>query len=130
MPSVPRAPKLTIAIVDDHAGFRTAAVQILETAGYAVEGFSSVAAFVASGALLRIHCLMLDVGMPEIDGLALQECLRCTNYELPIVFCSGHPEAKARAIANGAAAFLPKPVTASRLLKTIRTACAQPRRKQ
>ena len=97
----------------------------LETAGFAVKSFSSVVEFVNSSVLARIDCLILDISLPGIDGLKLQECIRSTNYELPIVFCSGAKDdaARARAIAGGAASFLQKPVHHQQLIDVVRAAC-------
>lgn len=125
MPPLPPAKKLRIAIVDDHAPFRNATCRVLDGAGFSTRGFASAADFIRSGSLVGTDCLVLDVTMPDIDGFSLQECLRATNYELPIIFCSGveNDRAIARARANGAASFLRKPVTAQQLIKAVRTAC-------
>lgn len=99
--------------------------QILESAAFETKSFASVPEFVNSGLLARVDCLVLDVGLPGIDGLKLQECIRATNYELPIVFCSGATDdtVKARALANGAASFLQKPVTSEKLVAVVRALC-------
>ncbi len=97
----------------------------LETAGFAVKSFSSVVEFVNSSVLTRIDCLILDISLPGIDGLKLQECIRSTNYELPIVFCSGAKDdtARARAMSGGAVCFLEKPVSPQQLVDVVRAAC-------
>ena len=126
-PSSPRKPLL--AIVDDHDLFRKATARVLETKGFETKAFGSVAEFVHSGLLSRLHCLILDINMPEIDGIALQEGLRSTNYELPIVFCSGteKEEVRARALAGGAVSVLKKPVSSQQLVDAIETAVAHSR---
>ncbi len=130
MSSAAHPKQLLVAIVDDYEPFRTATCRTLEGAGFATQAFGSVAEFIRSGALVRIGCLILDVTMPEIDGFALQECLRSTNYELPIIFCSGveNDHAMARALANGASSFLRKPVSAPQLIKAVHDACARANR--
>jgi len=124
----PLSKKPLVAVVDDNKSFRTATCRVLEAAGFATSGFRSVPDFIRSGVLLRLNCLVLDVTMPDIDGFALQECLRSTKYDLPIIFCSGleNDRAIARAIANGAASFLRKPVTAQQLVTAVRAACGLP----
>jgi FixJ family two-component response regulator len=67
--------------------------------------------------------------MPDIDGIALQNGLRSTNYELPIVFCSGteNEEVRARALAGGAVSFLKKPVSPQQLVDAIEAAATHSR---
>lgn len=121
------AKKPLVAIVDDHDLFRKATSRVLETKGFEIKAFGSVAEFVRAGVLSRIHCLVLDVTMPEINGIALQQCLRQTNHELPIVFCSGTEDeaVRAKAIAGGAASFLRKPVSPQQLVDAIGSAVAR-----
>jgi FixJ family two-component response regulator len=125
MPPPHSSSKPLVAIVDDHQQFRRAMSLVLEGASFETKTFRSVVDFVKSGVLPRIHCLVLDVNMPGLDGFALQECIRATKYNLPIVFCSGseHAEVKARAITGGAASFHQKPVSAEQLIQAVRDAC-------
>jgi FixJ family two-component response regulator len=126
-PSTPRKPLL--AIVDDHDLFRKATARVLEAKGFETRAFGSVAEFIHSGVLSRLLCLILDINMPEIDGIALQNGLRSTNYELPIVFCSGteNEEVRARALAGGAVSFLKKPVSPQQLVDAIEAAATHSR---
>jgi len=119
--------KPLVAIVDDHDLFRKATARVLETKGFDVRAYGSVAEFVRAGILSRLHCLVLDVKMPEINGIALQQCLRHTNHELPIVFCSGTEDeaVRAKAIASGASSFLRKPVSPQQLIDAIAAAVAR-----
>jgi len=82
--------------------------------------------FINSWAIARIDCLLLDISMPDVNGFALQNCLRNTNYQFPIIFCSGQDALgdKERALANGAVYFLQKPVRSEELITAVRTACA------
>lgn len=127
MPSSPFPAKPLVAIVEDNHSLRRAMSRVLETADFDTKSFPSVLEFVNSGVLARLSCLVLDVGLPGIDGLKLQECIRSTNYDLPIVFCSGANDAtvKARAIAGGATSFLKKPVSSEKLIETVRASCEQ-----
>lgn len=121
-----REKKRLIAVVDDHEPFRTGICALLERHGYRTCHFESVPRFIASGAMLKIDCLVLDIAMPEIDGLALHDCLRHTNYEFPILLCTGS-DRDARiesALANGAAGLIQKPVKSETLLEAIASACA------
>jgi FixJ family two-component response regulator len=119
--------KSLVALVDDHELFRKATARVLEAKGFETKAFGSVAEFVRAGILSRIHCLVLDVSMPEINGIALQQCLRQTNHELPIVFCSGTEDeaVRAKAIAGGASSFLRKPVSPQQLIDAIAGAVAR-----
>ena len=126
--SNPPPGKITIAIVDDHEPFRAATSALLRSRGFATVTHGCVKDFIRSGVMARIQCLILDVGMPEIDGFALQECLRDTNFDFPIIFCSGQDddEAKNRALTNGAVYFLRKPVDSDALIQSICSACNLP----
>lgn len=121
-PEMPR-----VAVVDDNESFRSAVCRILENNGFAAEAHESVADFIREGGLVRAECLVLDVVMPEIDGLSLQSCLRGTNYNVPIIFCSGVSDHKAQqtALANGAVSFLAKPFEPKRLVEAVRSALTQ-----
>ena len=125
MPSPLFSSKPLVAIVEDNDQLRRAMSRVLETAGFKTKSFRSVIDFVNSGALGRIDCLVLDISLPGIDGLKLQECIRSTNYDLPIIFCSGTRSdvVKARAIAGGATCFLRKPVSSQELIEVVRAAC-------
>ena len=117
--------RVLIAVVDDDEPFRKALHDLLHALGYKADCFGSVVDFVNAGAMTRTDCLILDISMPDLDGFALQGCLRGTNYDIPIIFCSGVTDeaAKQRALTNGAVTFLEKPVKAAMLLAAIRAAC-------
>jgi FixJ family two-component response regulator len=129
MPSIPRAPGRArlIAVVDDHESTRTTLCRLLERHGYAACHFGSVAEFVHSNQKSTIACLLSDVRMPGIDGIALHEGLRHTNFDFPVIFCTGHEpdERLGNALANGAFALLRKPIDAKTLIQTIEAACAK-----
>lgn len=126
IPNHPDLKKLHVAVVDDHEPFRVGTCRLLERRGFASSGFGSVAEFIGSGEVTRIDCLILDVGMPEIDGFALFDCLRETNYQFPIIFCSGQDrnEKMEQALSRDGVSFLQKPVQADTLAEAVRTACA------
>lgn len=113
-----------IAIVDDDAGSRRGLTAILQDLGCTCEAYESVRAFLHAHALHRVDCILLDVAMPEIDGLTAQKALRETNYSGPIIFCSGYAEDEIReaAMKHGAAHFLRKPVRRATLLTALQAA--------
>lgn len=118
--------KPLIAVVDDHHPCRRGICRLLERNGYATCSFGSVAEFIHSPDKAKISCLISDVRMPEIDGVSLHECLKRTNYDFPIVFCTGlrDDERLERALADGAFALLHKPVRSEKLREVVAAACA------
>jgi FixJ family two-component response regulator len=94
-----------------------------------VEVYGSALEFLARRHYDGYGCILLDVKMPGLDGLALQEELAKADYSLPIIFISGHadvPEA-ARAMKKGAVDFLTKPVDRDHLLESISESLARDR---
>ncbi|HZX30960.1 MAG TPA: response regulator [Rhodocyclaceae bacterium] len=117
----------TVYIVDDDASIREALSSLIRAEGMVVEVFASPLEFLAVPALRDFACIVLDVRMPGLDGLALQECLAAKGVELPIVFISGHgdvPDA-VRAMKAGAIDFLKKPFEDFELLNAITTALSR-----
>ena len=111
-------------VVEDDEGFRTLVEMHLERAGYRIESFHSAAEFAADMELRRPCCLLLDVYLPEMSGLELQEKLVSMRAEIPIVFISGAsgvPEA-VRAMKNEAFDFLEKPVEREKLINVVEKA--------
>jgi FixJ family two-component response regulator len=116
-----------IAIVDDEECVREALVSLLRSHGFAAEAFASAAALLASGRLLRIACLILDVRMPEVDGLRLQRVLLGADFAGPIIFITGHAGQVERdaGLRLGAAAFLTKPFSDEALLRAVHDGMAR-----
>ena len=123
-PAMP-APPPTICIVDDDPAIRRALRRLLVVAGFRVELFPSAEEFL-SGKPAACDCLVLDVRMPGMSGLCLQECLARSNGRLPIVFITAHDDdvTRTRAMAGGAVALLRKPFEDRALLDAIATAVA------
>ncbi|RYD68507.1 MAG: response regulator transcription factor [Verrucomicrobiaceae bacterium] len=117
----------TIHLVDDDAGLRKALSRLLRAEGYEVRAFASAAEFLASCHAREIECLLLDVSMPDLDGLELQRRLVRSGATVPIVFLTGYGDIpmSVRAVKAGAVDFLTKPVGESELLQAVRTALAQ-----
>lgn len=116
-----------IFVVDDDASVRQSLARLLTGAGFEVEGFASVGEFLARPRYEGPCCLLLDVRMPGLTGLDLQETLTAAGRLLSIVFLTGFVDVgdSVRAMKGGAVDFLTKPVTRSVLLEAIRTAVAR-----
>lgn len=121
---------LQIYLVDDQPAILKALTRLLNSAGYAVQSFASASAFLASVDAQAEGCLILDLAMPEMSGLALQQALSERASLLPVIFLTGHGDIDTgvRAMKLGAADFLTKPVDAERLLAAVAQACASNRR--
>ena len=118
----------TVHVVDDDASFQTAIRRRLELAGYAVQVYSSAEQFLDQQPPdKQSGCLLLDVQLPGLSGLALQSRLREAGSKLPIVFISGRAEipTTVSAIKAGAEDFLIKPVASGDLLPAIERAIAR-----
>ncbi|MCK1740318.1 response regulator transcription factor [Bradyrhizobium sp. 139] len=110
-----------VYIVDDDASFRSAISRVLKASGYAVIDFDSAAGFLQSIRGARPGCLLLDVQMPAIGGLELQQELAKLSHHWPIIFMTGHGDipTSVRAIKAGAEDFLSKPIPKQTLLEAI-----------
>jgi FixJ family two-component response regulator len=115
-----------ISIVDDDPSVRSALRLLTGTAGLEAETFASAEEFLASASLSATTCLILDVGLPGIDGLELMRRLRESNWTIPIIFISAHAgaEVRAGALEGGAAYFFAKPFDTDALLDAIDAARA------
>jgi FixJ family two-component response regulator len=113
-----------VYLLDDEPEMLKALARLLRAEGLHVRGFSSAREFLAHVRPHGTACLVLDVAMPEIDGLSVQARLRQIDAELPIVFLTGHGDIpmSVRAMKAGAENFLTKPVNAAELLPAIRAA--------
>jgi FixJ family two-component response regulator len=113
-----------IAVVDDDESVRSATVDLLLSLGFACEAFESAEAYLKSDAGNRMSCLILDVGMPGLGGLELQQLLTDQGSLVPIIFITSFPSGRVRrqAIKGGAICYLPKPYSDDELLRCIRLA--------
>jgi FixJ family two-component response regulator len=120
---------IRVAVVDDDASMRAALARLFKSAGIEPRMFSSAPDFLADGAREGLDCALLDLRMPEIDGLNLQEQLSRTAPHLSVVFLTGHGDVptSVTAMKRGAADFLEKPVDANSLLAAIRRAAQRSR---
>jgi len=110
-----------IAIVDDDELFRRSIERLVRSAGFTVEAFGSAEDFLERGDLDRTACAILDMKLPGMNGLDLQQRLITTATPIPIVFVSAHDEAMVQesALRAGAVAFLRKPFDNSTLLDAL-----------
>jgi FixJ family two-component response regulator len=113
-----------VYILDDEAGMVKALTRLLFAEGFNVQGFTSPAIFLRAYRPELKSCLVLDVAMPEIDGLEFQKHLRQMGIVVPIIFLTGHGDVamSLRAVKAGAVDFLSKPVNDEELLRAVRTA--------
>ncbi|MDB6015738.1 MAG: two-component response regulator [Pedosphaera sp.] len=113
-----------VAIVDDEESVRAATDGLIRSIGYRAESFASAEAFLVAERLQEIRCLILDVKLGGMDGLALQERLAMDNLRIPIIFITAHwnEPMRARALRRGAVDFLRKPFSETALLKAIDSA--------
>jgi len=119
----------TVFIVDDDDAVRDSLQVLLECAGFRVESFGSPSAFLESDAPRRPGCLLVDVRMPEMSGLEVQERLAEAGHVLPVIVMTGHADVPlaVRAMKAGAVDFVEKPFDDEALIKGVRTALARPR---
>ena len=113
-----------VAIVDDVELFRRSIERLVRAAGFRVEAFGSAEEFLERGSLDRTACAILDMKLPGMNGLDLQQRLITTSRPMPIVFVSAHDEAvmRANAFKAGAIAFLKKPFDNITLLNALQRA--------
>ena len=118
-----------VYLVDDEPGLRQALKRLLQAEGLEVEGFDCAADFLAAVPDDATGCLVLDLAMPGIDGLQLQQRLAGARSTLPIVFLTGHGDipASVQAIKAGAVDFLTKPVQRAELLRAVHAALERAR---
>ena len=112
----------TVFIVDDDAALLRALSRLLREHGWQVATFASAEDFLAQRDVHAPGCLVLDVHLPGLDGLALQRRLAEDGPALPIVFLTGHGDIPmtVQALKAGAVDFLTKPVAAAALLAAVR----------
>lgn len=110
-----------VFVVDDDVSVRESAEALIACAGWRVEAFSSARDFLARERADAAACLVLDVELPGLNGLDLQQRLGDAQHEMPIVFITGHGDIpmSVRAIKAGALEFLTKPFTDDALLAAI-----------
>jgi FixJ family two-component response regulator len=116
----------SVYLVDDEADLRRALTRLLQADGLQVATFGSAEEFLDNVPTGAAGCLVLDISMPGLDGLQLQERLRDRAATLPVVFLTGQGDipTTVRAVKAGAVDFLTKPVKAADLLRAVRAGLA------
>ena len=118
------APQQIIYVVDDDEAMRDSMTWLLEGEGYKVACFDSAVAFLGAWRSSLRGCIVLDVRMPEMSGLELQEKLDSIGSHLPIIFVTGHGDVPMAvgALQRGACDFIEKPFHNEDLLARIERA--------
>jgi FixJ family two-component response regulator len=114
-------PSPTVFVVDDYAPLRKSISRLLKAAGFVVTAFASAEEFLAQYDRQTPGCLVLDLGMPTLDGLELQRILASAGSLLPIIFLTGTADIpkSVQAMKQGASDFLTKPVNDEDLLAAV-----------
>ena len=119
-----------ISVVDDDESVRKSLQRLLRSMGFKVRTYPSALDFLHQGPLYDHGCVIVDVRMPEIDGLDLQKRLAGAGVSLPVIFMTAYedPGVRAQAMQAGALAFLQKPFSDPSLMDAI--CCALERSQQ
>ena len=114
----------TVFIIDDDQSICEAISNLLESVGLPSEHFSSVETFLRSGRVGAPGCLVLDVRLPGITGVELQQELIASGFNIPIIFMTAHGDVPMvrKVMKAGAVEFLTKPFQKEELLSAIRQA--------
>jgi FixJ family two-component response regulator len=117
-----------VSIVDDDESVRQALDGLLRSAGLPAVAFASAEEFLRSGQLRSTACLIVDLQMPGMDGLQLQEKLSRDGHRIPTVILTaqGDHESRGRLLGAGAAAFLQKPIKGDVLLSVVESLLGKP----
>jgi len=117
-------PGATVYVVDDEPDMLKALERLLGAAGFAVQTYASPEQFLARHDDTAPGCIVLDLALPGLNGLELQQALQAQGSALPIVFLTGRGDiaASVRAMKHGAADFLTKPVDADELIAAVEAA--------
>ena len=117
-------PAPIIHVVDDDASFLTAMTRLLRGGGYEVRAFPSAAEFLQSPPADTPGCVIVDLQMPGVGGLELQDTLKKEANALPLVFLTGHGDipTSVQAMRQGAEDFLTKPVKKQALFEAVQRA--------
>ena len=110
-----------VFIIDDDSSVRKSLARLIRSAGFRTETFATAEQFLAREYYDGIGCIILDVQLPGLTGMDLQQSLKAANYSLPIVFVTGHGDIpmSVQAMKQGAVDFLTKPFEDAELLAAI-----------
>ena len=113
-----------VHIIDDEEAIRRSASFMLKTSGFAVETWASGVDFLREAKHAAMGCVLLDVRMPEMDGLAVQQAMLERGIAMPVVVLTGHGDVSiaVRAMKAGAVDFIEKPFAKALLLDSLAVA--------
>lgn len=116
-----------IYVVDDNVSICRALTLLLKSHGFKVETFTRATDFLAFKHPNLPSCLVLDIRLPDINGLTLQDTMSAQKLTIPIIFITGHGDIpmSVKGMKAGAIDFLPKPVTEKKLLNAITLAISK-----
>jgi len=114
----------TVFVVDDDISVRESLELLIRCAGWQAETFASAQEFLSRPRVLAPSCLVLDVGLPDLNGLDLQKRVAADRTDMPIIFITGHGDVPmtVQAMKAGAVEFLTKPFGDDVLLTAVRNA--------
>ena len=120
-------PTYLVSVVDDDTAVRSSLGNLLESAGLIAEFFASAEDFLRSSKADKRCCLILDVQLPQMNGIELQHRLLSTRDAVPIIFITAHTDNNLRvqALRDGALDFFYKPFDAEALLAAVQTAVSR-----
>lgn len=118
------ADDIAVHVIDDDEGVRSSLAFLFDTAGIPARTYGSAVAFLEAVPTLRSGCVLTDVRMPGLDGLALQRRLNELQVRLPVIVMTGHADVPmaVQALKAGAADFIEKPFDDDRLVDAVRAA--------
>ena len=121
------AAKPIVFVVDDDVWIRESLPDLLREFGFSARAFSSGQEFLSSNDVGETRCLILDVAMPGMSGLEVQEELKRRGQAIPVIFITGQKdeEIRKRAFSQGAVKFLYKPFSDSALLEAVNAALSR-----
>ncbi len=119
--------RANVFIVEDEEGLREALAQVLESRGFHARTYATAAEFLAKHRRERSGCILIDIGLPGMNGLQLQQRLKSEAIEIPAIIVSGRGEVAlaVQAMRDGAVDFLQKPVNERMLVEAVHRALRQ-----
>lgn len=113
-----------IVIVDDDPDIRSALRRLLTAAGHSVRTYGSASEYLAQGTDPEPGCILLDLRLPDLDGIKLYQRLQGSGNTPPVIFLTGYGDipTSVQAMKSGALDFLPKPVDDEVLMRTVHNA--------
>lgn len=117
-------PRTRISIIDDDASVRNALSRLLRASDFDVRAYGTGEEFIAACGSFRPHCAVIDLHMPGMSGRDLQRHIAKNDNDIPVIVITGHdsPQSRTECLADGAGAYLTKPVDEKLLLSAIATA--------